>query len=68
MEVLSFGAFLSLFLRHEIARCYFVYFLIILHDRDEHPRVRYAACNALGQMSTDFQPNLQKAYHETVST
>ena len=45
-----------------------VHFLIILHYRDEHPRVRYAACNALGQMSTDFQPNLQKAYHETVST
>ena len=67
IEVSSIVAVLSLFLRHDIARCYFVYFLIILHYRDEHPRVRYAACNALGQMSTDFQPNLQKAYHDTVS-
>lgn len=35
-----------------------------LHD--EHPRVRYAACNALGQMSTDFAPTLQKKCHEKV--
>lgn len=26
----------------------------LLHD--PHPRVRYAACNALGQMATDFAP------------
>uniref|UniRef100_A0A914ZIN3 Importin N-terminal domain-containing protein n=9 Tax=Parascaris univalens TaxID=6257 RepID=A0A914ZIN3_PARUN len=34
--------------------------------QDPHPRVRYAACNALGQMSTDFAPTLQKKCHEKV--
>jgi hypothetical protein len=29
-------------------------------------RVRYAACNALGQMSTDFAPTLQKKTHAHV--
>ncbi|KJH43174.1 HEAT repeat protein, partial [Dictyocaulus viviparus] len=29
-----------------------------------HPRVRYAACNAIGQMSSDFAPTLQKKCHE----
>ncbi|CAB3408857.1 unnamed protein product [Caenorhabditis bovis] len=33
---------------------------------DEHPRVRFAACNAIGQMSTDFAPTLQKKCHSTV--
>lgn len=32
----------------------------------KHPRVRYAACNAIGQMSTDFAPNFQKKFHEKV--
>jgi len=32
--------------------------------RDEHPRVRYAACNALGQMCTDFAPTMQKNFHQ----
>ncbi|CAG5136843.1 unnamed protein product [Candidula unifasciata] len=30
---------------------------------DPHPRVRYAACNALGQLCTDFGPNCQKKFH-----
>ncbi|VDK48515.1 unnamed protein product, partial [Cylicostephanus goldi] len=34
---------------------------------DKHPRVRYAACNAIGQMSSDFAPTLQKKCHEMVS-
>ncbi|XP_017777748.1 PREDICTED: importin-5 [Nicrophorus vespilloides] len=34
--------------------------------QDPHPRVRYAACNAVGQMSTDFAPILQKKFHERV--
>ena len=33
---------------------------------DEHPRVRYAACNALGQMATDFSPAFQNAFHPQV--
>ena len=31
-----------------------------------HPRVRYAACNAIGQMSTDFPSVFQKKFHEYV--
>jgi hypothetical protein len=34
--------------------------------RDEHPRVRWAACNALGQMSTDFKGTMQTKYHGVV--
>lgn len=33
---------------------------------DPHPRVRYAACNAIGQMATDFAPTFEKKYHEQV--
>lgn len=33
---------------------------------DSHPRVRYAACNAIGQMSTDFAPVFEKKFHEQV--
>ncbi|CAK4022360.1 Importin subunit beta-3 [Lecanosticta acicola] len=34
--------------------------------RDAHPRVRWAACNALGQMSTDFKGTMQTKYHAIV--
>jgi len=34
----------------------------------QHPRVRYAACNALGQMATDFGPTFQKKFHQKVVT
>ena len=30
---------------------------------DPHPRVRWAAANTAGQMSTDFGPKLQKQFH-----
>ena len=33
---------------------------------DEHPRVRFACCNALGQMSTDFAPIFEKKFHAKV--
>jgi len=33
---------------------------------DVDPRVRYAACNALGQMATDFSPSYEKKYHSKV--
>lgn len=32
----------------------------------QHPRVRYAACNAIGQMSTDFAPVFEKKFHSKV--
>jgi ran-binding protein, putative len=33
---------------------------------DSHPRVRYAACNALGQMATDFAQEFQEKFHEAI--
>ncbi|XP_072034276.1 importin-5-like [Amphiura filiformis] len=33
---------------------------------DPHPRVRYASCNALGQMATDFAPTLEKKFHAKI--
>ena len=33
---------------------------------DQHPRVRYAACNAVGQLSTDFACGFQKKFHSRV--
>lgn len=30
--------------------------------RDEHPRVQWSACNALGQLSTDLAPEVQESY------
>ncbi|KAF9585152.1 hypothetical protein BGW38_003684, partial [Lunasporangiospora selenospora] len=34
--------------------------------QDAHPRVRYAACNAIGQMSTDFAGIIQRDHHAVV--
>ncbi|KAL2828730.1 armadillo-type protein [Aspergillus cavernicola] len=42
--------------------------LVIPALRDPHPRVRYAGCNALGQMSTDFAGTMQEKYHSVVLT
>uniref|UniRef100_UPI00358F79B9 importin-5 isoform X2 n=1 Tax=Myxine glutinosa TaxID=7769 RepID=UPI00358F79B9 len=39
---------------------------VLPYLRDSHPRVRYAACNALGQMATDFAPMFQKKFHDKV--
>ena len=33
---------------------------------DENPRVRYAACNTLGQFCSDFRPALQREFPEQV--
>ncbi|PLB36379.1 nuclear import receptor PSE1 [Aspergillus candidus] len=40
--------------------------LIVPALQDPHPRVRYAGCNALGQMSTDFAGTMQEKYHQVV--
>lgn len=39
---------------------------VLIYLQDPHPRVRYAACNAIGQMSTDFAPIFEKKFHERV--
>ncbi|KAJ9297737.1 hypothetical protein DTO271G3_3958 [Paecilomyces variotii] len=40
--------------------------LVVPALQDPHPRVRYAGCNALGQMSTDFAGTMQEKYHAVV--
>ena len=40
--------------------------LVVPALRDPHPRVRFAGCNALGQMSTDFAGTMQEKYHDAV--
>ncbi|KAI9728331.1 MAG: hypothetical protein M1828_003731 [Chrysothrix sp. TS-e1954] len=40
--------------------------LVIPALKDPHPRVRWAGCNALGQMSTDFATTMQEKYHSVV--
>ncbi|ROT37895.1 importin subunit beta-3 [Sodiomyces alkalinus F11] len=42
--------------------------LVIPALKDPHPRVRWAGCNALGQMSTDFAPKMQTDYYDRVLT
>lgn len=42
--------------------------LVIPALRDPHPRVRWAGCNALGQMSTDFAGTMQEKYHQLILT
>uniref|UniRef100_A0A2M3ZYW0 Putative karyopherin importin beta 3 n=1 Tax=Anopheles triannulatus TaxID=58253 RepID=A0A2M3ZYW0_9DIPT len=39
---------------------------VLKYLMDPHPRVRYAACNAIGQMATDFAPIFEKKFHEQV--
>ncbi len=40
--------------------------LVLPALKDPHPRVRWAGCNALGQMSTDFAGTMQEKYHQVV--
>jgi hypothetical protein len=40
--------------------------LVIPALRDQHPRVRWAGCNALGQMSTDFAPKMQTDHYDRI--
>ncbi|KAH6590949.1 hypothetical protein BASA50_008949 [Batrachochytrium salamandrivorans] len=42
--------------------------LVIPHLADPHPRVRHAACNAIGQMCTDFAPKIQDKYYDVILT
>ncbi|XP_068446299.1 importin-5 [Clinocottus analis] len=39
---------------------------VLIFCSNPHPRVRYAACNAIGQMATDFAPTFQKKFHDKV--
>ncbi|KAJ8091013.1 importin subunit beta-3 [Marasmius tenuissimus] len=38
--------------------------LVLPLFRDQHPRVRYAACQCVGQLCTDLEEIIQEQYHE----
>lgn len=40
--------------------------MILNSFQDPHPRARWAAINAIGQLSTDLGPDLQNQYHHLV--
>ncbi|KAI5084377.1 hypothetical protein GOP47_0000546 [Adiantum capillus-veneris] len=40
--------------------------MVLTAFQDSHPRVRWAAINAIGQLSTDLGPELQENYHQRV--
>ncbi|OMJ17419.1 Importin subunit beta-3 [Smittium culicis] len=40
--------------------------IVCPYIRDPHPRIRYAACNTIGQLSTDFSPTVQEKFHSIV--
>ena len=40
--------------------------MILPFFQDPHPRVRWAACNTIGQMCSDFQPDIQNLFHEPI--
>ncbi|XP_042473103.1 importin-5-like [Zingiber officinale] len=40
--------------------------MVLSSFQDPHPRVRWAAINAIGQLSTDLGPDLQLQYHQRV--
>ncbi|CAR21773.1 TOG domain-containing protein [Lachancea thermotolerans] len=40
--------------------------MIVPLINDPHPRVQYGCCNALGQISTDFAPLIQRTSHERI--
>ncbi|XP_021714948.1 importin-5-like [Chenopodium quinoa] len=40
--------------------------MVLSSFQDPHPRVRWAAINAIGQLSTDLGPDLQMQYHQRV--
>jgi hypothetical protein len=40
--------------------------LLLSHANNEHPRVRYAALHAIGQVATDCAPHVEEVWHEQV--
>lgn len=40
--------------------------MVLKSFHDDHPRVRWAAINAIGQLSTDLGPDLQVRFHHLV--
>jgi HEAT repeat protein len=42
--------------------------MVLAKFQDPHPRVKWAAINTIGQMATDFGPDLQNDHHQNVLT
>ncbi|KAJ2318217.1 importin subunit beta-3 [Coemansia sp. RSA 2704] len=63
MAVSSIGEGCYKIMRNELGK---ILQMVVPFLADPHARVRYAACNCIGQMSTDFAPKLQAEHHELV--
>lgn len=61
---LSLG--LSLFVQVMTKNLEQIVSMVLNSFQDGHPRVRWAAINAIGQLSTDLGPDLQVQYHHLV--
>ncbi|KAJ1726941.1 importin subunit beta-3, partial [Coemansia biformis] len=63
MAISSIGEGCYKIMRNELAK---ILQLVATAFGDAHARVRYAACNCVGQMSTDFAPLLQEEHGAVV--
>ncbi|KAJ2078427.1 importin subunit beta-3 [Coemansia sp. RSA 988] len=63
MAISSIGEGCYKLMRGELER---VVQMVARCAQDSHARVRYAVCNCLGQMATDFAPQLQEEHHAAV--
>ncbi|KAJ2763506.1 importin subunit beta-3, partial [Coemansia nantahalensis] len=65
MAISSIGEGCYKIMRNELGK---IIQMIVPSFGDAHARVRYAACNCVGQMSTDFAPALQEEHGAPVLT
>ncbi|ORZ27705.1 importin subunit beta-3, partial [Lobosporangium transversale] len=65
MAVSSIAEGCARIMERELAK---VLHMVVPFLKDSHPRVRYAACHAIGQMATDFKGTMQKNHHALVLT
>ncbi|KAJ2145972.1 importin subunit beta-3 [Coemansia sp. RSA 564] len=63
MAVSSIGEGCLKIMRNELGK---IVHMVVPFFTDSHPRVRYAVCNCIGQMATDFAPKLQEEHHAAV--
>jgi len=63
MAISSMAEGTEKYMRTELTR---VLDTILPRLNDPHPRVRWAACNAVGQLSTDLAPTMQKNAHQRI--
>ncbi|PRQ38944.1 hypothetical protein RchiOBHm_Chr4g0419561 [Rosa chinensis] len=66
MDSSYLSLFLLILLQVMIKNLEQVVAMVLNSFQDPHPRVRWAAINAIGQLSTDLGPDLQVQYHQRV--